>query len=81
MHRKRILWIAVLLCFFLAALALFVVSHYRKAPAEQPRTAAVVAVVRGNLASSLTVAGQFQPYNRWIFTPKSQDISAGSKSI
>ena len=64
MHRKRILWIAVLLCFFLAALALFVVSHYRKAPAEQPRTAAVVAVVRGNLASSLTVAGQFQPYQQ-----------------
>ena len=33
-------------------------------PAEQPRTAAVVAVTRGNLASSLTIAGQFQPYQQ-----------------
>jgi RND family efflux transporter MFP subunit len=64
MHRKRILWIAALLCFLLAALFLVVRNHYGKAPAEQPRAAAVVAVVRGNLASSLTVAGQFQPYQQ-----------------
>ncbi len=64
MHRKRILWIAVLLCLLLAALFLIVRNHYGKAPAEQPRAAAVVAVVRGNLASSLTVAGQFQPYQQ-----------------
>jgi RND family efflux transporter MFP subunit len=64
MHRKRILWIAVLLCFLLAALFLIVRNHYGKVPAEQPRGAAVVAVTRGNLASSLTVAGQFQPYQQ-----------------
>jgi RND family efflux transporter MFP subunit len=64
MHRKRILWIAVLLCLLLAALFLIVRDLYRKAPAEQPRAAAVVAVTRGNLASSLTVAGQFQPYQQ-----------------
>ncbi|MGA2415960.1 MAG: efflux RND transporter periplasmic adaptor subunit [Candidatus Sulfotelmatobacter sp.] len=64
MHRKRILWIAVLLCLLLAGLFLIVRNHYGKAPAEQPRAAAVVAVTRGNLASSLTVAGQFQPYQQ-----------------
>ena len=60
MHRKRILWIAGLLC-LLAALIL-VVSRRDKAPAETPRTAAVIAVTRDTLASSLTIAGQFQPY-------------------
>jgi RND family efflux transporter MFP subunit len=64
MHRKRILWIAGVLCLLLAALFLFVRNHYGKAPAEQPRAAAIVAVTRGNLASSLTVAGQFQPYQQ-----------------
>ena len=62
MHRKRIFWIAGLLCLLVATLFFIVRNHYGKAPAEQPRAAAVVAVVRGNLASSLTVAGQFQPY-------------------
>ena len=64
MHRKRIFWIAGLLCLLVATLSLIVRGLYRKAPAEQPRAAAVVAVVRGNLASSLTVAGQFQPYQQ-----------------
>jgi RND family efflux transporter MFP subunit len=64
MHRKRILWIAVLLCLLLAALFLIVRNHDAKAPAAQPRAAAVVAVARGKLASSLTVAGQFQPYQQ-----------------
>jgi RND family efflux transporter MFP subunit len=64
MPQKRILWIAVLLCLLLAALVLIVRNHYGKVPAEQPRPAAVVAVTRGNLASSLTVAGQFQPYQQ-----------------
>jgi RND family efflux transporter MFP subunit len=64
MHRKRILWIAGLLCLLLAALFLIVRGLYRKGPAEQPRAAAVVAVTRGNVASSLTVAGQFQPYQQ-----------------
>jgi RND family efflux transporter MFP subunit len=64
MHRKRILWIAGLLCLLLVALFLIVRNHYGKGPAEQPRAAAVVAVVRGHLASSLSVAGQFQPYQQ-----------------
>jgi RND family efflux transporter MFP subunit len=64
MHRKRILWIAGLLCLLLAALFLVVRIHRGKTPATQPRTAAVVAVVRGSLASSLSVAGQFQPYQQ-----------------
>ena len=64
MHRKRIFWIAGLLCLLVATLFLIVRGLYRKGPAEQPRAAAVVAVVRGNLASSLTVAGQFQPYQQ-----------------
>jgi RND family efflux transporter MFP subunit len=64
MHRKRILWIAVLLCLLVAALFLIFRNRYGKAPAEQPREAAVVAVTVANLASSLTVAGQFQPYQQ-----------------
>jgi RND family efflux transporter MFP subunit len=64
MQRKRILWIAVLLCLFLAGLIFFFLRHDGKSPAAQPRTAAVVAVKRGNLASSLTIAGQFQPYQQ-----------------
>jgi RND family efflux transporter MFP subunit len=64
MHRKRIFLIAGLLCLLLATLYLIVRSHYGKGPAQQPRAAAVVAVTRGNLASSLSVAGQFQPYQQ-----------------
>ena len=64
MHRKRILWIAALLCLLLAALFLIVRNHRGKALATQPRAAAVVPVIRGNLASSLSVAGQFQPYQQ-----------------
>src|SRR6204780_852637 len=64
MNRKRILWIAGLLCLLLAVLFLICGNHSGKAPAAQPRAAAVVAVTRGNLASSLTVAGQFQPYQQ-----------------
>src|ERR1700679_2983074 len=36
MHRKRILWIAVLLCLLVAALFLIFRNRYGKAPAEQP---------------------------------------------
>jgi RND family efflux transporter MFP subunit len=64
MHRKRILWIAGLFCLLLAALFLIVRKHYGNVPVEQPKTAAVVAVTRGALASSLSVAGQFQPYQQ-----------------
>ncbi len=64
MRHKRILWIAVVILFLVAAYALFAFFGRAKAPAEQPRTAAVVAVTRGSLASSLTIAGQFQPYQQ-----------------
>ena len=64
MRHKRILWIAVVILFLVAAYALFGFFRPSKTPAEQPRTAAVVAVTRGNLASSLTIAGQFQPYQQ-----------------
>jgi RND family efflux transporter MFP subunit len=64
MQRKRIFWIAGLLCLLLVTLFLIVRGLYRKTPTVQPRAAAVVAVVRDNLASSLTVAGQFQPYQQ-----------------
>src|ERR1700678_4227063 len=64
MRRKRILWIAGLFCLLLAILFSIIRIHRGQAPAERPRVAAVVAVARGNLASSLTVAGQFQPYQQ-----------------
>jgi RND family efflux transporter MFP subunit len=64
MHGRRILWITVLVCLFSGTLLLFLLGRFGKAPAEQPRAAAVVAVTRGNLASSLTVAGQFQAYQQ-----------------
>ena len=61
MFRKRILWIAVVFL-VLAAVVLFAFVHKTTVIAAPPRTAAVVTVSRGSLASSLTVAGQFQPY-------------------
>jgi len=61
MQRKRILWIAVLVL-LIAACVLFVLTRKGNVAAAQPRAAAVVAVTRGPLASSLTVAGQFEPY-------------------
>src|SRR5580700_3294627 len=64
MRRKRIPWIAGFLSVLFAVLFLIVRDHSGKSPAEQPRAAAVVAVTRGTLASSLTVAGQFQPYQQ-----------------
>jgi RND family efflux transporter MFP subunit len=63
MYRKRILWAAVLLCLCLA-LILFFSRHHDSAPAAAPQPAATVPVTRGNLASSLTVAGQFLPYQQ-----------------
>src|SRR5271170_6400887 len=62
MPRKRIFWIALVLLLILAAIVLYVVVRKTKAPDAPLRSAAVVSVTRGNLASSLTVAGQFQPY-------------------
>jgi len=62
MPRKRILWIALVSLLIVAAVVLFAFSHKSKPLAEAPKSAAVVAVSQGQLASSLTVAGQFQPY-------------------
>ena len=57
MHLKRIVWIA-------AALSLVPAACKSSPPVVAPRAAAVVAVTRGNLASSLTVAGQFEAYQQ-----------------
>jgi RND family efflux transporter MFP subunit len=63
MSRKRILWIAVVVI-VAAACVLFVSYPKQTTQAAAPRTAAVVRVTRGQLASSLTIAGQFQPYQQ-----------------
>jgi len=62
MTRKRIYWIAAALILLLAVCVLLIFMRKRTAPVSTPRAAAVVGVVRGSLANSLTVAGQFQPY-------------------
>ncbi len=63
MSRKRILWSAAVLCLILAVVA--AVSLHKagaKPTPAAPRAASVVEVTRGTLASTFTVAGQFQPY-------------------
>jgi RND family efflux transporter MFP subunit len=62
MTRKRIYWIAGALILLLAVCVLVVLIRPHKAPAANPKAAAVVGVVRGPLTNSLTIAGQFQPY-------------------
>jgi len=62
MTRKRIYWIAGVLILLLVVSVTLVLVRQRKAPASNPKAAAVVDVVRGSLANSLTIAGQFQPY-------------------
>ncbi len=61
MSRTRIRWF-VLLVVLIAAVALYLFLHKEKSTATAPRAAAVVQVTRGGLTSSLTVAGQFIPY-------------------
>jgi RND family efflux transporter MFP subunit len=61
MSRKRIVYVVVaVLC--IVACAFFIFLRPAKTPAEAPRSAAVTAVTRGNLDSTLTVAGQFEAY-------------------
>jgi RND family efflux transporter MFP subunit len=68
MHRKRILWIAVFTVAVITACVLIV--SFSKNPAQAaaptaaaaPMPAAVVDVIRGTLANTLTVAGEFLPY-------------------
>jgi RND family efflux transporter MFP subunit len=62
MHRKRTFGIVAVVCLLLLVLVFLLLHHGAEAPAERPRSAAVVNVTSGTLASSLTVAGQFQPY-------------------
>ncbi len=62
MPRKRILWIAVVFILLIVATGMFMFLRKGNAPNVAPRAAAVVDVTRGNLASALTVAGQFEPY-------------------
>jgi RND family efflux transporter MFP subunit len=59
--RRRSLWIVVILLLVVGG---YFLLHGRepKPEPEKIRAAAVVSVVRGSLASSLTIAGQFQPY-------------------
>src|ERR1700721_1133734 len=64
MHRKRILWIAVIVVALVATCVLFVSFPRSSTQATAPRAAAVVNVTRGSLASTLTVAGQFQAYQQ-----------------
>ena len=60
MHCKRTVWIAALSLSF----CLPMTACKSSPPAAAPRAAAVVAVAHGNLASSLTVAGQFEAYQQ-----------------
>jgi RND family efflux transporter MFP subunit len=62
MARKRIYKIAAVLILLLAICVLIAFLHKGKAHPAAPRAAAVVNVIQGKLTSSLTVAGQFQPY-------------------
>jgi RND family efflux transporter MFP subunit len=61
MSRKQILWIVVVVLIIVASV-LFMFLPSRKSPAVAPRSAAVTEVTRGNLSSTLTVAGQFEAY-------------------
>lgn len=63
MSRKRILWSVLSLFTVLAIIAVFTLRRASaKAAPAAPRAASVVDVTRGSLASSITVAGQFQAY-------------------
>ena len=62
MSRKRILWIAVAVLLLVAVFAGFSYAHKTKAPVAAARSAAVVRVTRGDLSSTLSIAGQFEPY-------------------
>jgi RND family efflux transporter MFP subunit len=89
MARKRIYKIAAVLILLLAICVLIAFLHKGKAHPAAPRAAAVVNVIQGKLTSSLTVAGQFQPYQevdlhakvsgyiRWIKVDIGDRVSQG----
>lgn len=62
MSRSRIRWFVLLIILLIVAAVLYVFLHKGKSSETAPRAAAVVAVTRGSVTSSLTVAGQFIPY-------------------
>jgi RND family efflux transporter MFP subunit len=62
MSRKRTYLIAAVCCAILVILLVIWLRPHQQAPKAQPRAAAVTTVTHQNLASSLTVAGQFEPY-------------------
>ncbi|HWB31695.1 MAG TPA: efflux RND transporter periplasmic adaptor subunit [Acidobacteriaceae bacterium] len=82
MYRKRFVWTA-------AVLSLVPVACKSHPPATAPQAASVVPVTRGSVASSLTVAGQFEPYQevelhakvsgyiRWIKVDIGDRVSKG----
>ncbi|MGA7156359.1 MAG: efflux RND transporter periplasmic adaptor subunit [Acidobacteriaceae bacterium] len=62
MSRKRILWIVVFACCLVVVVAALLALRNKRAPVTEPRSAAVVEVTRRNLSSTLSIAGQFEPY-------------------
>lgn len=64
MSRKRFLWIAVFVVAVGVACALIFTTPKKTAQAAAPKAASVVRVTRGPLSSSLTIAGQFEPYQQ-----------------
>jgi len=63
MSRKRIFWIAAFGVLAVTACLLFVsIPRTTPPPPNPPTVAAVVSVARGTLANTLTVAGEFLPY-------------------
>jgi RND family efflux transporter MFP subunit len=63
MQRRRILWISAVIL-IIAACAVATSFRKKETVVVAPRAAAVVGVTRGSLASSLTIAGQFEPYQK-----------------
>jgi RND family efflux transporter MFP subunit len=62
MIRNRSFWVVALVCAISAFAAFFFLHRGEHEQQEKATTASVVSVTRGDLASKLTVAGQFQPY-------------------
>ena len=62
MLRTRIVWIVVFAGCLVIGIAVALSLWNKKEPVAQPRSAAVVEVTRQNLSSTLSIAGQFEPY-------------------
>ena len=62
MSRTRIRWFVLILILLIVGVVSYVFLHKGQSSETAPRSAAVVQVKRGSVTSSLTVAGQFIPY-------------------